>query len=200
VEYVIRRLALMVNGMADETKVSRRAGSAFGMESANRRRLLVSRDLELRGLIPPRLPRPMRTCLFRPSNPRTSRLPYSVEDRARHATSASFRDDERSATNRGSISFTWGRPSSSFVRDGMGHVLSGLDHVVFSLLALAPAGRPLVRRGGVLARPRRALVETIPARVIKVVTRLHARFTRLTLGLSFFGLIDAAFTSGSRWG
>ena len=113
---------------------------------------------------------------------------YSIED-ARVTHVGVFRDDQRSAAVDIRQLHFWAT-LVEFVRDGVGHVLSGLDHMLFLLALLLPA--PLVRtRGGWSPGP--GLARTA-REVVKVVTAFTVAHS-VTLALSFFGVV----TLPSRW-
>jgi hypothetical protein len=107
---------------------------------------------------------------------------FSVED-ARSFNVGVFRANERTAT----FTVRQFHPveiAFEFAKDGIGHIWSGIDHLLFLLALLLPAA--LVRsRGEWLPRPgfRAALRE-----VLKVVTAFTVAHT-ITLCLTFFGVI-----------
>lgn len=112
----------------------------------------------------------------------THRGYFSVED-ARAFNVGVFRTNERTVTFR-IRQFHLGEVALEFIRDGIGHIWSGFDHLLFLLALLLPAA--LVRAGGTwLPRPglRPALRE-----VLKVVTAFTIAHT-ITLCLTFFGVI-----------
>jgi hypothetical protein len=113
---------------------------------------------------------------------------YSVDD-ARVTHVGLFREDQRS-TAIDVLHFHVGATIVEFVREGVRHVLSGLDHVFFLLALLLPA--PLVRRDGAW-HPGPGLRRTT-REVFKVVTAFTLAHS-LTLCLSFFGYV----TPPSRW-
>jgi len=107
---------------------------------------------------------------------------FSVED-ARAINVGVFRAHERS------VAFTvrqfhLGEIVWEFVRDGMWHIWTGLDHMMFLLALLLPA--TLIRTGGTWI-PRPGLWPST-REVLKVVTAFTLAHS-LTLCLSFFGLI-----------
>jgi hypothetical protein len=79
---------------------------------------------------------------------------------------------------------------AEFVREGVGHIVSGADHLLFLLALLLPA--PLVREGAAWS-PRTGLVPTA-REVVKVVTAFTLAHS-LTLCLAFLGVL----TQQARW-
>jgi hypothetical protein len=173
-EYVIGRLTLTADGMTcpleltaaplewerDQSQVLLHLVSACASEPV---RLLIRCDL-LFDLDP------------------KHRAYYSVED-ARVTHVGVFREDHRSATI-DVHQFHVGAAFVEFVREGIAHVLSGPDHVLFLLALLLPA--PLVRRDG--AWHRGAGLGQTTREVVKVVTAFTLAHS-LTLCLSFFGFV-----------
>jgi hypothetical protein len=108
---------------------------------------------------------------------------YSVEDaRASHA--GVLRADARLAT----AELRHLHPGADFVEfleEGVRHIWSGLDHLLFLLALLLPA--PLVRAAGGWA-PRPALGGSA-REVLKVVTAFTVAHS-LTLALAFFGVVS----------
>ena len=113
---------------------------------------------------------------------------FSVED-ARVTQVGVFRADRRSVLL-DVHQFHTGAGFVEFVREGIAHIWSGLDHVLFLLALLLPAS--LVRTGSSWS-PRRGLGATA-REVVKVVTAFTLAHS-LTLSLAFFGLV----TLPSRW-
>jgi HupE/UreJ protein len=110
------------------------------------------------------------------------RVYFSIED-ARVTSVGVFRTDLRSVTIDVKQFHLW--PTVfEFIREGMWHIWSGLDHMLFLLALLLPA--PLLRSGGEW-QPRPALWPTA-REVLKVVTSFTLAHT-LTLCLSFFGVL-----------
>ena len=112
----------------------------------------------------------------------THRAYFSVEDE-RVTSVGVFRNDLRSVTfdvHQFDLLGTIGE----FVREGIWHIWSGLDHICFLLALLLPAA--LVRVGGDW-QPRVGFWPT-SREVVKVVTSFTVAHT-LTLCLAFFGVI-----------
>jgi hypothetical protein len=113
---------------------------------------------------------------------------YAVEDdRAVHI--GVFRADRRAVTIDIRHAHLW-RTFVEFAHDGVLHVWSGIDHMLFLVALLLPA--PLIREGrGWLPGPgmRRSLRE-----VVKVVTAFTVAHS-LTLGLAVYGVL----TPPARW-
>jgi hypothetical protein len=108
---------------------------------------------------------------------------FSVED-ARVTHVGLFRADRRTATLE-LYRFRAGEIIAEFVRDGIGHIWSGLDHVFFLLALLLPA--PLLRTRDRQWLPRPGLRPTA-REVVKVVTAFTVAHS-VTLALSFFGVL-----------
>jgi hypothetical protein len=113
---------------------------------------------------------------------------FSVEDeRVTHV--GVFRYDLRSVT----LDIHQSRPTATvaeFVREGVAHIGSGLDHILFLLALLLPAPLLLV---GKQWTARDGLGPSI-REVVKVVTAFTVAHS-ITLGLSFFGVV----TPPARW-
>ena len=112
----------------------------------------------------------------------THRAYFSVED-ARVTSVGVLRNDLRAATFDVKQFHFWA-VLFEFVREGVWHIWSGVDHMLFLLALLLPA--PLARSGGEW-QPRPALSPTV-REVVKVVTSFTLAHT-LTLCLSFFGVL-----------
>jgi hypothetical protein len=107
---------------------------------------------------------------------------FSVDD-ARVTHVGLFRADRRTATLE-VHQFHAGEAVAELLRDGIGHIWTGLDHVLFLLALLLPA--PLLRaRGGWQPRPGLAPTAREVVRVVTAFTLAHS----VTLGLSFFGVL-----------
>lgn len=113
---------------------------------------------------------------------------FSVED-ARVTQAGVFRDDRRAATLE-VHQFHLGAGFIEFFREGVGHIWSGVDHILFLLALLLPAS--LVRAGSGWSL-RRGLGPTA-REVVKIVTAFTLAHS-LTLGLAFFGLVSLR----ARW-
>jgi hypothetical protein len=107
---------------------------------------------------------------------------FSVED-ARAINVGAFRTHERSVAF-AVRQFHLGEIVWEFVRDGMWHIWTGLDHMLFLLALLLPAA--LIRTGGTWI-PRPGLWAST-REVLKVVTAFTLAHS-LTLCLSFFGFV-----------
>jgi hypothetical protein len=107
---------------------------------------------------------------------------FSIED-ARTTHVGVFTRERRSASV-DVRDFRLGAGFAEFVREGMAHIFSGLDHLLFLLALLLPAS--LVRAGADW-RPRGSLAGTA-REVLKVVTAFTVAHS-VTLGLSFFGVL-----------
>jgi hypothetical protein len=107
---------------------------------------------------------------------------FSVED-ARVTHVGVFRDAQRSVTVDVHQFHAWST-FTEFVREGVGHIASGVDHMLFLLALLLPA--PLLRTGSDWSL-RAGLLPTL-REVVKVVTAFTLAHS-LTLCLSFFGLV-----------
>lgn len=108
---------------------------------------------------------------------------FSVQD-ARVTHVGLFRADQRSAA----IDVRHLHPGADFVefvRDGVGHIWTGLDHLLFLVALLLPA--PLARAGGDWW-PRPGLGRAA-REVLKVVTAFTVAHS-LTLALAFFGVVS----------
>lgn len=113
---------------------------------------------------------------------RFHRAYFSVDD-ARVTHVGLFRSDARDATLEVHAFHAWSG-FVEFVRDGIEHIASGIDHLLFLVALLLPA--PLLRRDG-LWTPRAGVGPTI-REVLKVVSAFTLAHS-LTLGLSYFGVI-----------
>jgi hypothetical protein len=107
---------------------------------------------------------------------------FSVED-ARVISVGVFRKDRREAAF-GIRQFHLLPTVAEFVREGIAHIWSGLDHILFLLALLLPA--PLLRVGAEWT-PRPALRATFRD-ALKVVTAFTIAHS-ITLGLTFFGVL-----------
>jgi hypothetical protein len=111
------------------------------------------------------------------------RIYFSVED-ARATQVGVFRAERRSVT----LAVRQLRPGADFLeflREGVRHIWSGLDHLLFLLALLLPA--PLVRTGGVWSR--REGLGAATREVLKVVTAFTVAHS-LTLALATFGVVS----------
>ena len=121
------------------------------------------------------------TTLLYDANP-NYRTYFSVED-ARVTSIGVLRATQRSAAF-GVKQFHLGEVVWEFVRDGIAHIWSGIDHLLFLLALLLPA--PLVRiPGGWEPRPR---LWPSAREVLKVVTAFTVAHS-ITLSLAFFGVV-----------
>ncbi len=118
----------------------------------------------------------------------THRAYYGVED-ATATQVGLFRDGRRAAVIDVRV-FHVLPAFFAFVGEGITHVLSGADHLLFLLALLLPA--PLLRAGGRWT-PGSGLWDTA-REVVKVVTSFTAAHS-VTLGLAFFGWISLP----ARW-
>jgi hypothetical protein len=107
---------------------------------------------------------------------------FSVED-ARSFNVGVLRAHERTATFR-VRQFHAGEIALEFVRDGVNHIWTGLDHLLFLLALLLPAALVRVGRDW---QPRPGLSTAI-REVLKVVTAFTLAHS-ITLALAFFGVI-----------
>ena len=110
------------------------------------------------------------------------RVYFSIED-ARATSVGVLRQDRREVT----FDVRQLRPWSDFaefVREGVAHIWSGLDHLLFLLALLLPA--PLARQSGVWSL--RSGLRPVIREVLKVVTAFTAAHS-VTLVLSFYGLV-----------
>jgi hypothetical protein len=121
-------------------------------------------------------------CDFMFDRDATYRVYFSVED-ARAISAGVLRKDQRTATF-DVKQFHFFSVFAEFVREGVWHIWTGLDHMLFLTALLLPA--PLLRLGGAW-QPRNALWPTA-REVVKVVTSFTLAHT-LTLCLSFFGVL-----------
>ncbi len=112
----------------------------------------------------------------------THRAYFSVED-ARVTSVGAFHADQRTATF-AVKQFHLVQVTLEFIRDGIGHIWSGLDHMLFLTSLLLPA--PLLRAGR--GWTPRAGIWPSTQEVLKVVTAFTVAHS-LTLALSFFGLV-----------
>jgi hypothetical protein len=110
------------------------------------------------------------------------RVYYSIED-ARGDHAGLFRADRRAITV-DVRQFRAGADFAEFVRDGIAHIWTGLDHLLFLLALLLPA--PLARAGESWS-PRPGVAATA-REVVKVVTAFTLAHS-LTLALAFFGVL-----------
>jgi HupE / UreJ protein len=113
---------------------------------------------------------------------RLHRAYFSVDD-ARVTHVGLFRSDARDATLEIHAFHAWSG-FVEFVHDGIEHIASGADHLLFLVALLLPA--PLLRRDG-LWSPRAGLGPTV-REVLKVVSAFTLAHS-VTLGLSTFGVI-----------
>jgi hypothetical protein len=121
------------------------------------------------------------TTLLYDANP-NYRTYFSVED-ARVTSIGVLRATQRSAAF-GVRQFHLGEVIWEFVRDGMAHIWSGIDHLLFLTALLLPA--PLIRiPGGWVPRPR---LGPSAREVLKVVTAFTIAHS-ITLSLAFFGVV-----------
>jgi hypothetical protein len=112
----------------------------------------------------------------------THRAYFSVED-ARVTQVGALRDTQRSVV----LEVHRFRPWSivvEFVREGVGHIASGVDHMLFLLALLLPAPLRRIASGW---SPRAGLIATM-GEVVKVVTAFTLAHS-LTLCLSFFSIV-----------
>ena len=107
---------------------------------------------------------------------------FSVED-ARSFNIGVFRANERSVSF-AVRQFHFGEVALEFVREGVSHIWSGIDHLLFLFALLLPAA--LVRMAGAW-QPRPGLGAAM-REVLKVVTAFTVAHS-ITLCLSFFGVI-----------
>jgi hypothetical protein len=107
---------------------------------------------------------------------------YSIED-ARATQIGVFRVDRRDATVDIRHAHVWPM-FVEFARDGMFHVWSGIDHILFLVALLLPS--PLARSGREWLRGP-GLAETL-REVVKVVSAFTLAHS-LTLGLAFYGVV-----------
>jgi hypothetical protein len=110
------------------------------------------------------------------------RVYFSVED-ARSTHVGAFRSDRRSAT----IELKQFHVASGFfefVGDGVEHIWSGIDHLLFVIALLLPA--PLERTSGTWAR--RPHFGLTLREIVKVVTAFTVAHS-ISLALGFFGLV-----------
>jgi HupE / UreJ protein len=107
---------------------------------------------------------------------------FSIED-ARTTHVGVFTAERRSASV-DVRDFSLGAGFAEFVREGMAHIFSGVDHLLFLLALLLPAS--LVRTGEEW-KPRGSLAATT-REVLKVVTAFTVAHS-VTLCLSFFGVL-----------
>jgi hypothetical protein len=112
----------------------------------------------------------------------THRAYFSVQDE-RVTGVGVFRTGERTVTFAVHQFHFW-NIAFEFIRDGMWHIWTGFDHMLFLLALLLPA--PLVRTGHDWAP--RAGLRSSSGEVLKVVTAFTLSHS-LTLGLSYFGLV-----------
>ena len=112
----------------------------------------------------------------------THRAYFSVED-DRVTSVGVFRTGERSVTF-AIRQFHFWSTAAEFIRDGIWHIWSGIDHMLFMVALLLPA--PLVRSGRDWV-PRAGLGSSV-REVLKVVTAFTLAHS-LTLCLSYFGLV-----------
>jgi hypothetical protein len=114
---------------------------------------------------------------------------FSIED-ARVTSVGLFRADQRSA-DLDVRQLHAGADFLEFVLDGIGHIWTGVDHLLFLIALLLPA--PLARSAQGAWSPRAGLTPTA-REVLKVVTAFTAAHS-LTLALAFFGVVSFA----ARW-
>jgi hypothetical protein len=107
---------------------------------------------------------------------------FSVQD-SRAFNAGVLRAHERSATFR-VRQYHFGETVHGFVGEGVHHIWGGLDHLLFLLALLLPAG--LVRTGGEW-RPRPGFRAAL-GEVLKVVTAFTAAHS-ITLALGYFGVV-----------
>ncbi len=113
---------------------------------------------------------------------RKHRVYFSVED-ARATSVGVLRQERRSVTIDVQQLRPW-RDFLEFLREGVVHIWSGLDHLLFLLALLLPA--PLTRQSGEWSL--RSGLRPVVREVLKVVTAFTAAHS-VTLVLSFYGLV-----------
>jgi hypothetical protein len=172
--YLARRIFFDADGAACVTEIA--AAPAWQPDSSQLTyRIVSSCPVEPRRL-------GMRCDVFFDFDP-SHRAYYSVQD-ARVTDLGLFRSEAR-VVRLDIHHFHAGSDFVEFVREGVRHIWTGLDHLLFLLALLLPA--PLARAGGQWS-PRPGLAAAA-REVLKVVTAFTVAHS-LTLGLAFFGLVS----------